>query len=345
MDGVSTNVEWDCQQIESDSGPYTTTNIGRSLCKLTRRRSLRCKKKRKDESTSMAHLLHVSLQRKCAQCEFTTEYTHYGVSRWLCDILGEGWTVYPPHHISDVERRKPAANWPEEGNERDTILEILRGEGCVNPEDLINGHCEAIALMLSRVTEDILKDNPALGVGVNPRAHDLFFERMQKLGPANAANLVFAGFLGGIVEGTESWTRSVWGEKFTQNTIESLLYSDSSAVQEYMKGFSVKLLNSENERDKIETVPLYMICYIFDCDELDDEDLKNCTIESAQYSCHVVGIVMDARHKNVFIADPNGDLVHGSNMEFVCVPLEKRPAKVRSTAISQYDIDVAKKRM
>jgi hypothetical protein len=49
--------------------------------------------------------------------------------------------------------------------------------------------------------------------------------------------------------------------------------------------------------------------------------------ESAQYSLHVVGLVINSLNKTVIIADPNGALIGGSNMEFLTMPLTKLQSK------------------
>ncbi len=78
---------------------------------------------------------------------------------------------------------------------------------------------------------------------------------------------------------------------------------------------------------------------IFDGDELTAADLKRDDIETAQYSCHVVGLVL-SRSRNVFIADPNGALIPGGNMEFLSLPVLSFDFKP-TTATSHYDRDVA----
>ena len=53
--------------------------------------------------------------------------------------------------------------------------------------------------------------------------------------------------------------------------------------------------------------------------ELSDRELK-CTVqETAQYSLHVVGLVFDKQRSRILIADPNGALIPGSNMEFLSI--------------------------
>ncbi len=62
------------------------------------------------------------------------------------------------------------------------------------------------------------------------------------------------------------------------------------------------------------------------------------TIETAQYSCHVVGLVLHAPERVLYVCDPNGSLVAGGNMEFLALPFAARVGKA-STATSQYDLD------
>jgi len=67
--------------------------------------------------------------------------------------------------------------------------------------------------------------------------------------------------------------------------------------------------------------------------------MKRDGIETAQYSCHVVGLVL-SRSRNAFIADPNGALNPGSNMEFLSMPVLSSNVKP-TIATSRHDRDVA----
>jgi hypothetical protein len=81
---------------------------------------------------------------------------------------------------------------------------------------------------------------------------------------------------------------------------------------------------------------MYILCYLFDNDELSVEVLKNATEETAQYSLHTVGLVMHRDSRRLFVADPNGALIGGSNMEFLAMPLKKLNHKP-TTKVSAYD--------
>jgi hypothetical protein len=89
----------------------------------------------------------------------------------------------------------------------------------------------------------------------------------------------------------------------------------------------------------ISIMPLYILNYIFDGDELNEEDLSKSTIETAQYSCHAVGLIFDCLHRRIIVADPNGPLIPGSNMEFIKTPLTKRRAPP-STKQSSFDLEL-----
>jgi len=82
-------------------------------------------------------------------------------------------------------------------------------------------------------------------------------------------------------------------------------------------------------------VPLY-IYYVFGNNEFSMEDLQSATEESAQYSLHVVGLVMHRVQRILFVADPNGALIGGSNMEFLSMPLKKLSHR-STTKVSAYD--------
>ena len=81
---------------------------------------------------------------------------------------------------------------------------------------------------------------------------------------------------------------------------------------------------------------MYILCYLFDNDELSVEELQNATEETAQYSLHAVGLVMNRDSRRLFVADPNGALIGGSNMEFLSMPLKKLSHR-STTKVSAYD--------
>ena len=58
-----------------------------------------------------------------------------------------------------------------------------------------------------------------------------------------------------------------------------------------------------------------------DGDELTEEEMAVPDVETAQYSVHVVGVVLDGCSMTAYICDPNGPLIPGACMEFLHLPL------------------------
>ena len=81
-----------------------------------------------------------------------------------------------------------------------------------------------------------------------------------------------------------------------------------------------------------------VLCYIFDNNELTTSELKDVKEETAQYSLHAVGLVINSAMKTIIVADPNGGLKGGFNMEFLSMPLTKLKSKA-TTKVSRYDRD------
>ena len=88
--------------------------------------------------------------------------------------------------------------------------------------------------------------------------------------------------------------------------------------------------------DSTKVIPLYVLCYLFDTNELTNAELKNTKEETAQYILHVVVGLVIMNHQNItiIIADPNGALIiDGSNMEFISMPLSKLRSKPTTTCV------------
>ncbi len=99
-----------------------------------------------------------------------------------------------------------------------------------------------------------------------------------------------------------------------------------------------RLLEIVASGDNTKVISLYVLCYLFDTNELTNAELKIIKEESAQYSFHAIGLVINSLNKTVIIADPNGALIGGSNMKFVRMPLTKLHSKpTTSTTLSCFD--------
>jgi hypothetical protein len=90
-------------------------------------------------------------------------------------------------------------------------------------------------------------------------------------------------------------------------------------------------------------LPLYILCYIWDGDELDHADLAaSPDTETAQLSLHVCGLVLCGQARTALICDPNGPLLQGGGVEFLELPVSRLPEGVMpSTSNSRFDRDAA----
>ena len=129
---------------------------------------------------------------------------------------------------------------------------------------------------------------------------------------------VFGDFLSGA-----NSTCTVWGGRSghdgihipTASTahIPSFLFG-GSGVQQLIRDLAEALATTEPLEDGVASMPLYVLNYIWDLDELTQAELGGSAEETAQYSCHVVGLVMDASRRMVFVADPNGAPIPGGKV-------------------------------
>jgi len=156
------------------------------------------------------------------------------------------------------------------------------------------------------------------------------------------AVVVFEGELRARRAGSRERTKSFWGP--LSPPVQAWR---GVSPEEWCAGCEgVGLRIEEAARESLLTIspaalPLYITNYIFDGDELSPADLvSGAAFETAQYSCHVVGLVLDPEGKVCYICDPNGQLLAGGNMEFVSIPLAPREAP--TTALSAFDIELAR---
>ena len=124
-------------------------------------------------------------------------------------------------------------------------------------------------------------------------------------------------------------TTQFWGPQMLGLSYEHYLFGHSLGKRR------IKELTTSSSTGTI-MIPMYILCYLFDNDELSVEELKSSTEETAQYSLHAVGLVMHRDSRRLFVADPNGALIGGSNMEFLAMPLKKLNHK-STTKVSAYD--------
>jgi hypothetical protein len=142
---------------------------------------------------------------------------------------------------------------------------------------------------------------------------------IKEMNPHDACELLFKSFVN-----IDPTSPSVWGTEIRGDFFDYLFGND----------LAKRTIEEMSRSPSIHMMPLYVLNYIFDADEISVEDLPNTDEESAQYSLHVVGIVFDKVSMRAIVVDPNGPIIPGANIEFVEIPVRARTVK-DSTCLSK----------
>ena len=271
---------------------------------------------------SIESLFKLSLKRKPKRLTYESTYSHDNILDWLKDIL-PSWEIGIPIWRNE-ELSLALADWPP-NNIRDGVKQWLEEQNVINANDILDGACEPLARYLSsQMKMEVEHDDFD---SISKTSHTLK-SKLELLDPRESAELVFGEYIR-----QELPSPLFWGSKIAGSYKQYLFGHDLAKVS---------ILEAAND-PSIGFMPMYVLNYIFDEDELSDRELK-CTVqETAQYSLHVVGLVFDKHKSRILIADPNGALKPGSNMEFLSMPLKRRREK-GSTAVSRFDLDSKKRK-
>ena len=161
------------------------------------------------------------------------------------------------------------------------------------------------------------------------KQYEVIKDQLEELDPQVAANVIF----GEYIKHKIPYTTQFWGPQALGLSYEHYLFGH------FLSRRRIEQLSRSVRFDPTDTIiiPMYILCYLFDNDELSVEELQNATEETAQYSLHAVGLVMNRDSRRLFVADPNGALIGGSNMEFLAMPLKKLRSDRSTTKVSAYD--------
>jgi hypothetical protein len=210
------------------------------------------------------------------------------------------------------------SRWPSDGKELDDVVAYLKGNGSTDARYQAGGLCEPLSIFLA--SKDTIQ---RAGSNPTPDAiHKAAVEILEEKNINDACELV----LGGLVKSRFNKTPGDWGDHVDGEILDYLYGTPSMCTK----------IGEAAKSGTCHAIPMYIICYLFDVDELNDEEMKCKLWETAQYSCHVLAIYFDPIEKKAVILDTNGPLNPGGSMEFVKFPREPLPGKA-TTAISRYD--------
>ena len=271
--------------------------------------------------STLEKLLDDALGRKRKQCSHQTVYSHDIIKLWLKSAIEEvnvAWEVVIPVFKSKQENRKALSLWPNK-KALNAVQQWLLRHNCEDPKDFVDGACEPLALYLSTSILSSIVDGSFLDV---MHSNEIAKTTLKEMKPEEAAKTVF--------------------EKFINNTSTFMIWdpTNQGAYGDYLFGNEVmkaKVTSALQTASSNFYMPLYVLSYLYDIEELTHAELLASKEESAQYSLHAVGLVFDQSNKRIIVADPNGALVPGSNMEFVQIPLTSR--STCSTSVAQWDLD------
>jgi hypothetical protein len=285
----------------------------------------------------VTELLRLALQRERKKLNLVTVYSHDEIKRDVQHAINKNinggnlkWSVQSPPSKSDPDPDALSSWWPPEEQAK-RITTWMKTNGCLDPEDVINGACEPLAIYASRIASDMLIKQTTRPDKINSKSiHEAAAAALMKKKGNEDAQAVF----GELAQ--RNWKKGpeLWG--LTKGSLlENYLYGTDEA-----KGKVHSAAKAATQDKSTITIPLYILTYIFDEDELNPEDMKckGPKFESAQYSVHVVGLVFHGPTQTVLIVDPNGGLLQGGNIEFVAIPPKPRGGPA-STCLSQFNLD------
>ncbi len=129
---------------------------------------------------------------------------------------------------------------------------------------------------------------------LSPNIYKQTKDILDQLEPRLAAEVIFGNYIK-----QETQSPQFWHEEF-RNLYKNFLSEHPCAEK--------RLLEIVASGNSTKVIPLYVLCYLLNTNELTSFALKNTKEETAQYSLHVVGLVINPLNKTITIADPNGAL-------------------------------------
>ena len=240
---------------------------------------------------------------------------------WLQAFLPD-WTIIIP------EKSCALSDWPTSEITRNEVKQWLQEKNYPDPDDLIDGACEPLAYYLSSSISKIDFDNLMSLETLSKKkefvssVYTQVKNALNELDGRVASEAIFGAYIQQKIPSPKFWP------EITEGTFNHFLFGHQVTKDRIQEIVSCG--------DGTTVIPLYVLCYIFDNDELTTSELKLTKVETAQYSLHAVGLVINRSTKTIIVADPNGALTKAFNIEFLSMPLTKLKGKA-TTSVSHSD--------
>eukprot|EP00035_Acanthoeca_spectabilis_P000147 m.71263 g.71263 ORF g.71263 m.71263 type:complete len:321 (-) comp10058_c0_seq3:1639-2601(-) len=302
-----------------------------------------------DPMSEAAAVLASARSRRRERCHHHTCYDHANLALWLTQELPDGWTVQqpPPLDLADGSTISAPSMFPVENDAaaQEAVAALLSATPNLDAADLIDGHCETVAAVTAEYFLDEIRAQsgvaPASGIAL--AAYSRLAADLQSKDVVGQVRLLF----GPQKRAEGAPRRSVmWATLYPDVVAATLPRDGEDFLAEMCAGtrvdfgarFKAGLLAGAPF-----ALPLYVLNYIWDGDELTAAELK-AHVETACYSVHAIGLVFDPAQRVAYFADPNGPLLQGGSMEFLSVPFRKFGRGFKpTTALSQWDRDESKR--
>ena len=287
-------------------------------------------------------ILGLALSRRRAKCTVATEYESTNLLKYLKSALSEWAIVFAGTEAGLSEL--PTDNQIPEKDRVIVVANYLETDE-VAAKDRLNGHCETIAVLMTDTVKSALTTgkevcksltnlfNNTKMLPFNQQVELIFKAEKQTANHPNCQNYNASSTRSSQLEAkADIRTKLFWPSTGTSSSLRSWCAGGPETSANLSTAASASLCHNS-----IMLLPLYLLTYIFDGDELTNEDMK-ADVETAMYSVHVLGIVLDGRRKTCYVLDPNGKFIKGSNMEYLQIPLIPRQGKA-TTCTSRSDLE------
>ena len=285
-------------------------------------------------------ILKKARDRKRRRCNNETTYSHENLAEWLKAGLPAGWRVETPPAWAVAPSGFPISNDREAQAALQQLLPVLptvsRGY-----EDELDGHCETVSVVLSeRVVQELRSPGDRTPAQILACAYDDLAKELRAATVPEQVRTLFAPMLDAPSSSAEWWKiwLSLMGTTAAQVPPGDFLAGMCAGVTPTLLP---RLTDTIREaKEDTFALPLYVLSYIWDGDELGAADLKE-DIETAQYSIHCIGLVVHCQSRTAYLADPNGALLKGGSTEFIKIPFTRLSGCKPTTAVSRWDRDQA----
>lgn len=312
-----------------------------------------------DACQAMLDCIEHHLRGEHTPCNSITAYKHDNLATRVGEVLPDGWTVVQPGAPAEGPEPPDApSQYPlDTGGESQMALHAFlldKGveEAFVEDLDLKNkldGHCETVAASCAEQVIATLRGDSSPEQALRT-AFDAMVEALKAADIREQVALLFEPEARKMKSEERFWEacgRAMWDPLLPDVDAlpgpEKWLVSLTAGATEQWP----TLLRQVAEHvpaagspgaDGVFALPLYVVNYVWNDNELTLEQMNEWDRETACYSVHCIGLVFDQRAKAVLMVDPNGPLLMGGGMEFLCVPHAKLPPDCKaSTCMSQYD--------